>query len=49
MSALIELAQYFIMRNVAVDDIILNTAGAICGYLLYLFNRKQWTKITDGF
>ena len=41
MSALIELAQYFIMRNVAVDDIILNTAGAICGYLLYLFIRKH--------
>lgn len=49
MSALIELAQYFIMRNVAVDDIILNTAGAICGYLLYLFIRKHWTNFTDGF
>ena len=47
--ALIELAQYFIMRNVAVDDIILNTAGAICGYLLYLFIRKHWTNFTDGF
>ena len=34
MSTFIEFAQYFIMRNTAVDDIILNTLGAICGYCL---------------
>lgn len=41
MSTFIEVVQYFIMRNTAVDDIILNTAGAICGYLIYLFIRKH--------
>lgn len=35
MSTFIEFAQYFIMRNTAVDDIILNTLGAICGYWVY--------------
>lgn len=36
MSLFIEIGQYFIMRNTAVDDVILNTLGALCGYWLYL-------------
>lgn len=49
MSTLIEAAQYFIVRNTAVDDIILNTAGALCGYFLFLLIRKCWPKFTNGF
>lgn len=49
MSTLIELTQYFIMRNSAVDDIILNTAGAMCGYLIYLLSQKYFPKFTSGF
>lgn len=49
MSTLIEVAQYFIMRNTAVDDIILNTAGAVCGYWIYLFLRLHWPNFTAGF
>ena len=41
MSTFIEFAQYFIMRNTAVDDIILNTLGAICGYWVYRLLRKM--------
>ena len=49
MSTLIEVAQYFIVRNTAVDDIILNTAGALCGYFLFLLIRKCWPKFANGF
>ena len=49
MSTLIEVAQYFIMRNTAVDDIILNTAGALCGYFLFLLIRKHRPKFANGF
>lgn len=49
MSTLIEVAQYFIVRNTAVDDIILNTAGALCGYFLFLLIRKCWPKFASGF
>ena len=49
MSTFIEFAQYFIMRNTAIDDIILNTAGAVCGYLIYLIIKKHFTKFTAGF
>lgn len=49
MSCFIEFAQYFIMRNVAVDDVILNTAGAACGYFLFLGMRRFWPHFTDGF
>ena len=40
MSLFIEVVQYFIMRNSAVDDVILNTAGAMCGYLVYMLLRR---------
>lgn len=49
MSTLIEVAQYFIVRNTAVDDIILNTAGALCGYFLFLLIRKCWPEFANGF
>ncbi len=49
MSTLIEVAQYFIMRNTAVDDIILNTAGALCGYFLFLLIRRYLPKFAKGF
>lgn len=48
-STLIEVAQYFIVRNSAVDDIILNTAGALCGYVLFLLIRKCWPKFANSF
>lgn len=49
MSLFIELVQYFIMRNTAVDDIILNTAGAMCGYFVYLLVCKVFPAFTNGF
>ena len=49
MSCLIEVLQYFIMRNTAVDDIILNTAGTMCGYAIYLLIRKKFPKVTISF
>ncbi len=46
LSLLIEVLQYFIMRNTAVDDIILNTLGAMGGYLIYLLMRKKFPNLT---
>ena len=49
MSLFIEVVQYFIMRNSAVDDVILNTAGAMCGYLIYVLLRRWCPKFTEKF
>lgn len=49
MSLFIEVAQYFIMRNSAVDDVILNTAGAMCGYLLYVLLRRWCPRFINKF
>lgn len=49
MSTFIEFSQYFIMRNTAIDDIILNTAGSICGYLIYLIMKKYLPLFTAEF
>ena len=49
MSTFIESAQYFIMRNTAVDDIILNTLGAICGYWVYRLLRKMFPGFSRKF
>lgn len=49
MSLFIEIVQYFIMRNSAVDDVILNTAGAMCGYGIYLILKKRFPRFTAGF
>lgn len=43
------IAQYFIMRNTAVDDIILNTLGAICGYWVYRLLRKMFPGFSRKF
>lgn len=49
MSSFIEITQYLIMRNTAVDDVILNTAGAMCGYLIYLLIRRRFPGFAAGF
>ena len=49
MSTFIEFAQYFIMHNTAVDDIILNTLGAICGYWVYRLLRKMFPSFSRKF
>ncbi len=42
LSLLIECGQYFLGRASDIDDVILNTAGALCGYgLLRLWERWQ--------
>lgn len=46
MSLFIEVAQYFIMRASDIDDIILNTTGALCGYWLYRLIGKVWPQVT---
>jgi len=35
-SLFVEVGQYFIMRSTDIDDVILNTLGALCGFWLYL-------------
>ena len=49
MSSFIEITQYLIMRNTSVDDVILNTAGAMCGYLIYLLIRRRFPGFAAGF
>lgn len=49
MSLFIEVVQYFIMRNSAVDDVILNTAGAMCGYLVYVLLRRLCPQLLEKF
>ncbi len=39
-SLLVETGQYFIMRFTDIDDVILNTLGAVCGWWLYLLLRR---------
>lgn len=46
MSLFIEIAQYFIMRASDIDDIILNTAGMLCGYWAYLLIKRIWPQVT---
>ncbi len=46
MSLFIEVAQYFIMRASDIDDIILNTAGVLCGYWPYLLMKRIWPQLT---
>lgn len=42
MATFIEFSQYFIMRNTAVDDVLYNTFGCVCGYFLYLWISKRF-------
>lgn len=44
LSLFIELWQLFISRGTDVDDLILNTLGAVIGYLLFLLIRKIYER-----
>ncbi len=44
-SFLVECGQYLVVRSVDIDDIILNTLGAMCGYWIYLFLRRLFPKL----
>lgn len=48
-SVLIEVCQFFVMRQTDIDDVILNTMGALWGYWLYLFFKKFLPEFTAGF
>ena len=48
-SLFIEAAQYFLMRSTDIDDVILNTLGALCGWWLYLLLRRAWPRFTVKF
>lgn len=48
-SVLIEVCQFFVMRQTDIDDVILNTLGALWGYWLYLFFKKFLPEFTAGF
>ncbi len=49
LSTLIECGQYFIMRNTDIDDVILNTLGALIGYWLYLLLKKAAPNLCGKF
>ena len=48
-SGAIEAVQFFIGRRTDVDDLILNTAGAMLGFLLYCVLRFIWPKAIKEF
>lgn len=48
-SLLVECGQYFVVRSTDIDDIILNTLGALCGYWLFLIFRRLAPKWADQF
>ena len=48
-SLFIEVAQYFLMRSTDIDDVILNTLGALCGWWLYLLLRRACPRFTEKF
>lgn len=47
-SGLIELWQYFIGRSSDIDDLLLNSFGALCGFWLALVFRRILPKIAAG-
>lgn len=49
LSLVIEIGQWFIVRSVDIDDVIINTAGAVCGYLIYLLAQRIWPAGTKKF
>ncbi len=49
LSLLIELGQYFLGRATDVDDVILNTLGALLGYWLFLLLRQIAPSFTQQF
>lgn len=48
-STLVEIGQYFLMRTTDIDDIILNTVGALCGFWLYLLLSRLLPRFTQRF
>lgn len=48
-SVLVEAGQYFVMRTTDIDDVILNTLGALCGFWLYLLLRRLAPRFTQHF
>lgn len=49
MSFGIEVCQWFLMRSSDIDDIILNTFGAVLGYFVYLLLKKIFPQLTESF
>lgn len=47
-SCCIEFVQFFIGRCTDIDDVILNTAGAFLGYILFLLFRKAAPRFVAG-
>lgn len=45
----IELIQFFIGRNTDIDDLILNTAGALAGFWVFCLLRVVFPKFTERF
>lgn len=48
-SLFVELGQYFIMRSTDIDDVLLNTLGALCGWWLYGLLRRFAPKFVEKF
>lgn len=48
-SGFIEISQYFLMRQTDIDDVILNTLGALWGYWLYLLLKRWFPAFTAKF
>lgn len=48
-SAMIELIQFFIGRSTDIDDVILNTAGALIGFWVFCLLRAIFPKLIEKF
>ena len=48
-SLLVEIMQYFVGRSSDIDDIILNTLGALCGYMLFIVLKISLPKVVGRF
>ncbi len=48
-SFFVEFVQLFIARSTDIDDVILNTAGALAGYWLFCLFRKIFPGFTEKF
>lgn len=42
----IEIIQIFSFRSTDIDDLLMNTAGTICGYLLFMWIKRIFPKIS---
>lgn len=48
-SVLVECGQYLVVRTTDIDDVILNTLGALCGYWIFLLLRRLAPGLTVKF